>query len=446
MRLESPSVIEDVTHSFVMAPTSTTHLELQTKIAEQALGVRDIDLTHLHMDPRKFTVGEFCPRFMLQEGETLEGKTVVVEVTPGPHKEAEALSERACMCARAAKENGAKKVVLLSTDLTHARQDRGPDEDEKARGELNTVRWHAQKYHLAGIDQVITTHLHSPRIYAYYAQAYGLVQGKFDSKDEHIQELGKGILKSISPHTLLADYLLHHSSLIGTKYFADGGALLALEGMDRGNWSFVDLLFNALWLQNAVRIYCNKARKVKNDPNGVEIDVDHISDNFDTLQGKLQIYADDGTDTGGTFMQHLRWALQGSMCSATGTAYGVPEDRLVYFSHPWLSGKSHLSVQEQLVKNLPACEFVTTNTWPYISDEQYYRFKEKSTVLRFAKLWADALIANELGQDVEKRYRDFSSEEEQHEFLNDLYVLKRHSRHFLAEGNPERRKIEFKIR
>ena len=65
-------------------------------------------------------------------------------------------------------------------------------------------------------------------------------------------------------------------------------------------------------------------------------------------------------------------------------------------------------------------------------------------MLRLAGVWADAILANELGQDVGKRYSGFASEEEQHEFLAPLYALKRHSWHFMVdETQRETKEVTF---
>ena len=123
-----------------------------------------------------------------------------------------------------------------------------------------------------------------------------------------------------------------------------------------------------------------------------------------------------------------------------------PMGQVVYFTHAWLGGNSHVGIQERLFKNLPAQEFITSNTRPYIEDSQYYRFKAKLTILRLAGLWADAILANELGQDLMQRYSSFASEDEQHEFVSSLYIANRHYSHFMEESKPERREVSFLLR
>jgi len=472
IRTENQSVIDDVINNVVIAPISTTHIELATKIAERVLGVRDLDLTYYSMDPRRFTVGEFCPKFIFKAGqeETLRGKSVYIIVNPGPYKDQEGLVKRAEMVAEAARIHGARKIVLLATDLPHARQDRGPDEDPKAVGELNTVRLHARTFEVAGIEQIITTHPHSPRLAALYALEYGLtpksllpenmqnarprdlrVPEHFDANDSEMQKLGLSVFKGINPYSILADYMLFHSWLAkteeGQQFLKNDGAKLALKALDKGNRPGRDFLYDALFLPNAVKVNCDKARKAKNDPHKVEVPIVWVSDNFTTLDGMCEVLADDGADTCGTLIKSSRWSDEGNICATTGEPYGSPSERFVYFTHAWLGGESYQSVQAKLVKDLSAREFVTTNSRPYISDGQYYRFKAKSTVLRLAGLWADAILANEMGHDITTRYTGFESKEQQHEFLGRLYAIKRHSRHFMESGTGlEKREVSFALR
>ncbi len=445
MITESNSVVQDATNALVLAAISSTHIDTATKIAERCLGVQDINLSHQFMDPRKFSGGEFCPRFTTD----ISGKSVYVLLLPSPYKTPEELVQRACVAAVAAKENNAAKVVLISTDLPHARQDRGPSEDKTIEGEPTTLRWNARQFQAAGIDKVITMHEHSPRIAGYFALEYGLIPPEkiserartlppaqyqvpqdVDMNDLEVQAAGRAVFQSIPPHAFLADYLRHSSSLSSKLGEGEG---IVLKAMDEGNKKFIDGLYEALFLPAVSRVYCKKKRSAKNDPNLVGVEIVGVSDNFDSLEGKLEVYADDGLDTGGTMLKAVEWSNQGNKCPATGKKYGKPRDRIVYFTHAWLGGEAHQIIQERLYKNLPTREFIMTNTRPFIDNSQYYRFKNKSTVLRFAGLWADAILANEMGHGLMNRYAGFSSEEEQHQFLAPLYALKRHSWHFLAE-------------
>jgi phosphoribosylpyrophosphate synthetase len=386
-------------------------------------------------------------------------------LSPSPSNSPESLMYRACMTATALKEHGAKKVSLLTTDMPHARQDRGPEEDLKAKGELNTVKLHAKLLKAAGVDQVITTHSHSPRISSFFALEYGLIENEFrnrcgydklredliagtdfDPNRTDIQDLGKKVFKPISPHAIIADYIRHHSSLKNSQYMQENGARIVLKAMDRGNRNFIDNLYNSLFLSNASRLRCEKARKKKNDPNSVEVEVSEFISQFNSIDDMFEIYADDGLDTGGTMIRAAKWSDEGNRCKEKDILYGTPKDRFVYFTHPWLGGKDFNTIQRKLIEELPSSEFVTSNTRPYVSEGQYHRFEEKSTVLRLAALWADAIIADELGHDITTRYQDYESEEKQHQYISQLYALKRHSRHFMQDDRVKKREIKFALR
>ncbi len=433
------------------------------------LGKPGIDVAAEYTEPRKFPGGEFCPHFMLGVNgnpKTLEGKTVYIIMLPGPFKSPEELVQRAFLTARAAKENYARKVVLVATDMPHARQDRGPEEDEKAEGELNTLRAHMCQFKAGGIDQIITAHPHTSRIYSLAAVEYDLVPAELrgvdyprdprsvkipyhvDPNEKAVQESGKKVVNVIGMHTILADYLLYHSSLAEKDSLADGGARLSLKAMDRGNREFVDALGDALFLPNIGRIYCNKVRKAKGDPNKVEVDIAEVR-NLDSLDGKTEIYADDGLDTGGTMIKAARWSEEGNVCNLSGRGYGVPKDRIVYFTHAWLGGAGHNGIEERLSKELPTREFVTTNTRPYVGDTRalHHKFRRRVSILKLAALWGDAMRANELGHNLEERYSGFASQEEQHEFVAELFRIERDTRHFMVEpAETGRKTLKFTLR
>ena len=475
MRYESGSTVNDVVNNIAFgivsdAAEAQAPYELATKIAERVLGRRNLDLAVEEMNPKVFSAGEFCPQFNVRNGHCLAGKSVYIFLVPDPHLNPEGLVYRAGMNADAAKNAGAEKVVLLATDLPHSRQDRDGSEDEKAKGESNTARLHARLFSSFGIDEVITTHVHSPRLAAFYAIEYDdakthrsdlllndgqllasskLVSGKhFDPNNLELQSLGKRRLKSISPHALLADYILHHSLLAQRGYLDNGGAKLVVKAMDRGNTTFIDCLGDSLFLSNLARMYCDKARTAKNDPRSVEVKVVRVSDNLDTLDGRVELFADDGLDTAGTMIKAVQWSQAGNLSIDTQRCYGTPLERFVYFTHPWLGGKDHVAIQRKMFYELPAMELVSTNSRPFFEgDQQFASLRSFTTVLRLAELWANAIIANELGIDVTTRYQGFESEAEQHEFMSELYALRRHTRHVSgAHTHSGSREVKFALR
>ena len=77
------------------------------------------------------------------------------------------------------------------------------------------------KAYTAGVDKVITTHIHSEKILEYYAKAYNV-------------DDGKKVLKNLSLESILADYLLHKSSLVhkNKKYLANKGEKIVFIATD----------------------------------------------------------------------------------------------------------------------------------------------------------------------------------------------------------------------
>ena len=65
MRFENTSVISDITNNLFFAPLCNSHITLATKIAERAL-FRNVNLAYEFMNPRKFSVGEFCGKFQVE--------------------------------------------------------------------------------------------------------------------------------------------------------------------------------------------------------------------------------------------------------------------------------------------------------------------------------------------------------------------------------------------
>ena len=81
---------------------------------------------------KTFANSEFCPRYMLDAedvehiGRRLDGKIVLICTVSTHDRSRNDLAMRNCILARAAKDNGAERVVLVEPDLFFSAQDRGP--------------------------------------------------------------------------------------------------------------------------------------------------------------------------------------------------------------------------------------------------------------------------------------------------------------------------------
>ncbi|PIO04927.1 hypothetical protein COT47_06930 [Candidatus Woesearchaeota archaeon CG08_land_8_20_14_0_20_43_7] len=424
MKVIPRAEVADAAEQILIVPLTETHLEFYTKIAQTCSLKSNIDLK-ARAEPRKFSGGEFCPQFHLDKDEDLKGKTIYGIGSPGPFTNDQDLMYRTTLWATAAKECGADAFHLLLTDMPHARQDRGHLEEQtkKVRGKPNTIRHWAKQAYVSGIDSIITTHLHSDKIYPYFAEAYDV-------------EDGRQILKNVSLECILADYILYGSSL--GKFLDKGGEGIVIVGVDAGNRKFTDDLLSALYLPNVSKVNFDKIREDANDPNLITCRLLDHSNNFNGFEGKIVLFADDIMDTGGTMIKTLNYIFLNYAGADHG--FGKPDESMLYFTHAVLAGNSHRDVQYKFMKNFPHIrEMVTTNTRPYISDSQDFRFKRVSTIIRLAKLYGDVILKHHLGRDITKEYIEFSNAEEQHEFLkppgrDPLYTLKRHSLHFMAKA------------
>src|SRR5215471_15652634 len=129
---------------------------------------------------KTYTNTEFCPRYISDEhdmnriGRSLEGKTVVI-CSAGTSDTRGSLAMKTMVLARAAKENNARKVILVEPDLFFSAQDRGPFRNEgeenrsiedlkKFDGQAFTSLLYAELLRTAGVDAVITVHNHSVKV------------------------------------------------------------------------------------------------------------------------------------------------------------------------------------------------------------------------------------------------------------------------------------------
>ena len=132
---------------------------------------------------KSFMNTEFCPRFISDEdsleniGYGLKNKVVIIVSTSNAELSRNNLAMRNCIIARAAKDNGAQKVILVEPDLFYSCQDRGPQEqhyfyekDKKKRalqdrkkfdGQPFTSKLYVQILKIAGVNQVFTVENHS---------------------------------------------------------------------------------------------------------------------------------------------------------------------------------------------------------------------------------------------------------------------------------------------
>ena len=434
--------------------------------AAKAAGCK-VDIDHI-LNPRVFTGSEFCPEFtVMREGKkvdrkdledmekgkvVVEGKSVYIIANPDHHLSAQETLGRILFTADAAKQNGADRVVLIQSDLGYGRQDRSPREDVKLKGQSYAALLQARVFKAAGIDNVLTMHLHSNKIYHAFGQAYmrgggdsmaderllllrrlkrgdyssegqkSEYEGKISLIESRLEKEGRKVIFSLDPNWVLAHYLLNRSSLDTS----DLGSKVVFIAPDKGAKVNIDRLRSLMFLPNSSVAYCKKIRTSPNDPNDVTVELDGCSDNFTGIEGKYIIIADDIVDTGGTITQCMKGLQRGYLGQ-------VPAGIYLCFTHAVLaafdSPNNYERVQQRL-SSVDPTEIITFNTHPYIENHRIPRWEELGTVLRIANLMADAVQCVEKGIPPSEFYK-VTSRQELDERFRKLYDMKRGTPHFL---------------
>jgi ribose-phosphate pyrophosphokinase len=332
---------------------------------------------------KKFANGEFCPRFISDEndlsaiGQKLSAATVVITSVDRPGHSRQSLAQRNFLIARAAKDNGAAKVVLVEPDLFYSAQDRGPQADhgrtaqprdvkdfKKFDGQAFSALLYAQLLKTSGVDAVVTVHNHSRSVQDVFRKT-------FDD------------FENLDPVELYAHYLSNSDIIERGQH----GENLVLCAPDKGAVEFVENMHAALALPAAGVCLLAKERTAERQ---VEI---HVSADspvaLSGLAGKDVVVFDDMVRTGSTIVK---------ACQAL--RLGGP--RRVLF------GVSHFYSSEEGRENMAASaidEILTLNTLPAILNrDSQGRLRRKLVVLKIEK-WIARYLRGYCGQD-QRSFRD----------------------------------------
>lgn len=330
---------------------------------------------------KTFANSEFCPRFISDEqdlsriGNSLDGKTVVIVSTTNRSVTRQNLAMRNVFIARAAKENGAREVVLLEPDLYYSAQDRGPrrrGESEALRSEIDLKKFdgqpfsamlYAQMLDLAGVDTVITVHNHSAAVRAVFSEIF---EGRFHN---------------LMPYALYVDYL-RNSDIVRCGPEGEG---LALCAPDKGARDFVKQMYEELGLTKARFILLDKERTGERD---VSIKLHQDSETtFEEIHGHDIVLFDDMVRTGSTVVktcQFLKTIRPGRLIFGVTHFYASDEGR-------------------QKMASTAIDEILTLNTLPTVlnRDEQG-RLRRKMVVLKIER-WLAANLGEILGLPAPER-------------------------------------------
>lgn len=320
---------------------------------------------------KQFMNSEFCPRFISDEadfdniGRTLNNKTVIIVSTGSHIKSRQELAMANLIIARAAKENGAERVILVEPDLFYSAQDRGPYRDagqahierdihdvKKFDGQPFTAKLYAQLLKLSGVDTVMTIHNHSESVQKIFSDVF------------------EGDFHNLIPYQIYAHYLLNSNIL---SYGEDGEGLV-LCAPDQGAREFVKEMFKTLGLSKAKFIMLDKARTAERK---VEITLHKQSEHtFDGLEGSSIVLFDDMVRTGSTVVKSCQFLQQ------------INPQRMVFaVSHFYASDEGRERMAHPTIG-----EILTLNTLPTIlnRDEQG-RLRKKMVVLKVEKWLAQEL-------------------------------------------------------
>lgn len=332
---------------------------------------------------KQFANTEFCPRFISDEtdldhiGYGLRGKTVViVSSTSGEHTR-NARAMRTFLVARAAKDNGAERVILVEPDLFFSAQDRGPRQEhgnvlfqrttkdyKKFDGQPWSAMLYAQLLKTSGVDEVLTVHNHSVAVGEVYRQLF----------DGHFYNL--------TPTNLYAGYLANHAAL--TMPDPDRGIVVCAP--DKGATPFAQAVYDA---------YCRETSGMllKTQPSMLVMDKERRGERSVTIKaadtsptpledvaGREVVVCDDMVRTGGTIMACCKQLKEAGAARV-----------LFVVTHFYPSQE----VKENLNSNV-IDDIITTNTIPSILNRDMQgRLRHKMLVLKIER-W----IVNELRSHV----------------------------------------------
>lgn len=337
---------------------------------------------------KNFANGEFCPRFISDEqdlsaiGEHLSGATVVIVSANSDNHNRQTLAMHNFLIARAAKDNGAEKVVLVEPDLFFSAQDRGPRAEhgrtahprdikdfKKFDGQPFSSLLYAQLLKESGVDAVVTVHNHSRSVQDLFHTTFN------------------GDFHNLLPTELYVDYLLD-SDIVNP---GPDGRNLVLCAPDKGAVDFVTKMQEGLGLSKAGVCIMTKERSGERK---VEIKVaDDSPTPLEALEGRDVVVFDDMVRTGSTIV---------NCCSVLRQAR--PRRVLFGVSHFYSSAEGRENMASPAID-----EILTTNTLPTILNRDTQgRLRRKMVVIKIEK-WIARFLFDYFGMSKESLKGDFYS-------------------------------------
>lgn len=341
-----------------------------------------VDISDL-ISLKNFANSEFCPRFICDEsdfdhvGNSLVGKNVIIVSSCSGELTRNARSMRSFLVARAAKDNGAKRVILVEPDLFYSAQDRGPRPEHGnvafVRGAADYKKFDGQPFSsllysellaASGFDDVLTVHNHSVSVQDIFNKRFN------------------GNFYNLSPARLYAEYLLHHEQM---QESTEG---LVICSPDKGAAPFVKEVYKFLSEESKNFLIPAKPSlllmdKLRSGERKVTIAAASDSPtSIEQIKGREVVVIDDMVRTGNTIVECCRRLKE---AGAKRIIFVVTH----FYSSP--------EVKENL-NDASIDDIITTNTLPSILNRDMQgRLRRKMLILKIER-W----IAHVLKRDVLK--------------------------------------------
>lgn len=332
---------------------------------------------------KQFANSEFCPRFISDEsdfdhiGYGLKDRTVIIVSSCSGQHTRNARAMRNFLVARAAKDNGAERVILVEPDLFYSAQDRGPRPEyghvafertpkdyKKFDGQPWSSMLYAQLLKTAGVDAVLTVHNHSVAV----AELFNKI---FD-----------GNFYNLSPAELYASYLANHSSL--TQADSNNGLIICAP--DKGAKPFAKAVFDAYIRETSGMLLKGTPSllvmsKERTGERQVSITADASSPtNLEDIKGREIVVCDDMVRTGGTIV---------ACCKQLKEA---DASRILFLV-------THFNSSQEVKENLNSDvidDIITTDTLPSILNRDMQgRLRKKMLILKIS-CWIVNVLRNKI--------------------------------------------------
>ncbi len=334
---------------------------------------------------KRFANTEFCPRFISDEndmehiGHSLDGKTIVIVSSCSGEHTRNARAMRTFLVARAAKDNGAKRVILVEPDLFYSAQDRGPRPEhghtvfqrtpqdyKKFDGQPFSSLLYAQLLKTSGVDDVLTVHNHSRSVQELFTKIF----------DGHFYNL--------SPASLYANYLANHA----TTFHVTPEQGLVICAPDKGAAPFAREIFEHLTREASEHLMQGAPSlmlmdKERSGERKVKI-VAHADSptKLEDLAGREVVVCDDMVRTGGTIYECCKRLKEANVA------------RIIFVVTHFYSSQE---VKENLNDNV-IDDIITTNTLPNILNRDMQgRLRRKMLVLKLERWIVNALSEHIVG-------------------------------------------------